>query len=62
MIGYFKSFDRNKTMSLTISDKKLLKKRIKIREKVSSLADKNLIGKLFMAIVIYTERKKIIRG
>ena len=34
MTGFFKIFDRNKTMSLKISDKKMLKKRIKIQEKL----------------------------
>lgn len=34
MTRYFKIFDRNKTMSLKISDKEMLKKRIKIQEKL----------------------------
>ena len=45
MTGYFKSFDRNKTMSLKINDKKMLKKRIKIRKNVSSLVDKKFDSK-----------------
>ena len=35
MIGYAKCFDSNETMCLKVSDKKLLKKHIKICEKIS---------------------------
>ena len=35
MIGYAKYFDSNKTMSFKVSDKKLLRKYIKIWEKLS---------------------------
>ena len=54
MTGFFKIFDRNKRMSLKISDKKMLKKRIKIQEKLVVWLIKNLIAKLYMAIVINT--------
>ena len=37
MIGYVKNFDSNKTMSIKISDNKLLNKYNKIWEKVSNL-------------------------
>ena len=37
MIGYVKHFDSNKTMSLKVSDNKLLKKCNKIWEKISNL-------------------------
>ena len=37
MIGYVKHFDRNKTMSFTVSAKKLLEKYTKIWERVSNL-------------------------
>ena len=37
MIGYVKHFDSNKTMSLKVSDNKLLKKYNKIWEKISNL-------------------------
>ena len=40
MIGYSKYFDNNKKMSCKVSDKKVLKKYTKIREKISSLIDK----------------------
>ena len=39
MIGYFKCFDSNKTMSFRVSDKKMLKNYIKILEKVNYLMD-----------------------
>ena len=42
MIGYAKYFDSNKTMSFTVSDKKLLKKYTKIWGKCSSLIGKEL--------------------
>ena len=48
MIGYVKQFDSNKTMSFKVSDNKLLKKYIKIWEKVSKLMN------LFMVIMIDT--------
>ena len=54
MIGYFKDFDSNKTMSFKVSDNKLLKKYTKIYERVSNLMDKNLIVKLFMVVMINT--------
>ena len=54
MIGYFKGFDSNKTMSFKVSDNKLLKKYTKIYERVSNLMDKNLIVKLFMVVMINT--------
>ena len=37
MTGYVKHFDSNKTMSFKVTDNKLLKKYIKIWERVSSL-------------------------
>ena len=37
MIGYAKCFDTNKTMSFKVTDNKLLKKYIKIWERVGSL-------------------------
>ena len=37
MIGYFKHFDSNKTMSFKVGDNKLLKKYNKIWEKISNL-------------------------
>ena len=37
MVGYVKHFDNNKTMSLKVSDNKLLKKHTKIWEKISNL-------------------------
>ena len=37
MTGYVKCFNSNKTMSFKVIDKKLLKKYIKIRERVTSL-------------------------
>ena len=39
MIVYVKRFDSNKTMSLNVSDNKLLKKYNKIWEKISNLLD-----------------------
>ena len=40
MIGYVKHFDSNKTMSFKVGDNKLLKKYIKIWEKISNLMNK----------------------
>ena len=40
MIGYAKYFDSNKAMYFKVSDKNLLKKYIKIWEKISSLINK----------------------
>ena len=37
IVGYVKHFDSNKTMSLKVSDNKLLKKYTKIWEKISNL-------------------------
>ena len=37
MIDYVKHFDNNKTVSLKVSDNKLLRKYSKLREKVSNL-------------------------
>ena len=48
MIGYVKCFDIAKTMSFKVSDKKLLKKYTKIREKIRSL-----IGKGFDSEPVY---------
>ena len=42
MTRYIKCFDSNKTMSFKVSDKKLLKKYIKIWGKISSLMEKEL--------------------
>ena len=53
MIGYAKYFDSNKTMSFTVSDKKLLKKYTKIWGKCSSL-----IGKEFDSEPVYGDNDK----
>ena len=37
MIGYIKHFDSNKTMSFKVTDNKLLKKYIRVWEKISNL-------------------------
>ena len=52
MIGYFEYFDSNKTMSFTVSDKKLSKRYIKIWG--NSIVRKKLDSETFMVIVIYT--------
>ena len=44
MIGYVKHFDSNKTMSLKVSDNKLLKKYNKIWEKVGNLLNIEFYG------------------
>ena len=56
MIGYFKRFDTNKTMSLKVSDKKLLKKYTKILGRVSSV-----IGKEFDCEPVYGDSNKYIK-
>ena len=50
MIGYFKCFQSNKTMSFKISDNKLMKKYNKIWEKLRNILNMNLIVILFLAI------------
>ena len=42
MIGYVKCFDSNKRMSFKVSNKKMIKKYIKIWEKISSLLNKEI--------------------
>ena len=54
IIGYAKYVHNNKTIFFKISDKKLLKKYMKICEKTGSLTKKILILSLFMVIVINT--------
>ena len=56
MIGYAKYFDNNKTMSCKVSDKKVLKKYTKIREKISSL-----IGKVFDSESVHGGNDKYIK-
>ena len=56
MIGYVKCFDSNKTMSFKVSDKKLLKKYIKIWEKISSL-----VGIKFDSEPFYGDNDKYIK-
>ena len=53
MIGYVKCFDSNNTMSFKVSDKKLLKKYIKIWEKSSSL-----VGRKFDSEPVYGDSDK----
>ena len=54
LIGYVRCLHSNKARSFKVSDKRLLKKCIKIWEKLNSLVGKNLIVNLFMVIVINT--------
>ena len=56
MIGYVKHFDSNKTMSFRVSDNKLLKKYIKIWEKIS-----NLLNIEFDSEPIYGDNDKYIK-
>ena len=56
MIGYVKHFDSNKTMSFEVSDNKLLKKYIKIWERVG-----NLIDKKFDSAPVYSDNDKYIK-
>ena len=56
MIGYAKYFDNNKTMSCKVSDKKVLKKYTKIREKICSL-----IGKVFDSEPVHGDNNKYIK-
>ena len=46
MIGYIKHFDSNKTMYFKVNDNRLLKKFIKIWEKVSTLMNVELDNEL----------------
>ena len=60
MIGYVKHFNNNnyenKRMSFKVSDKKLLKKYIKLWEKIS-----NLIGEEFDSETVYGDNSKYIK-
>ena len=56
MIRYAKCFDSNKAMSFKVIDKKLLKKYIKIWEKISIL-----IGKEFDGEPVYGHNNKYIK-
>ena len=56
MIGYVKYFDSNKTMSLKVSDNKILKKDKKIWEKVA-----NLLHIKFDSKPIYGDADKYIK-
>ena len=56
MIGYAKYFDNNKTMSCKVSDKKVLQKYTKIREKICSL-----IGKVFDSEPVHGDNNKYIK-
>ena len=56
MIGYVKQFDSNKTMSFKVTDNKLLKKYIKIWEKIS-----NLLNIEFDSKSIYGDNDKYIK-
>ena len=56
MIGYVRCFDSNRTISFKISDKKQLKKYIKIWEKISSL-----VGKEFDSKPVYGDSDKYIK-
>ena len=56
MIGYFKHFDSNKTMSFKASDSKLLKKYTKIWEKIS-----NLLSIKFDSEPVYGDNDKYIK-
>ena len=57
MVGYVKCFDSNKAMSFKVSDNKLLKKKIKILEKII-----NLINKKFDSEPIYSDDDKYIKA
>ena len=54
MVGYFKHFDSNKTLSFKFNDNKLLKKCTKIWEKVSNLLNIKFDSELFMVTMIST--------
>ena len=56
MIDYAKYFVSNKTMSCKFSDKKVLKKHTKIREKSSSL-----IGRVFDSEPVHGDNYKYIK-
>ena len=56
MIGYVRCFDSNRTISFKISDKKQLKKYIKIWEKISGL-----VGKEFDSKPVYGDSDKDIK-
>ena len=56
MIGYVRCFDSNTTISFKISDKKQLKKYIKIWEKISGL-----VGKEFDSKPVYGDSDKDIK-
>ena len=56
MIGYAKCFDSNKTMSLKVSDNKLLKKYTKILEKIS-----NLMTIKFDSELVYGDNAKYLK-
>ena len=47
MIGYVKYFDTNKTMSLEVGDKKLLKKYNKIWERIKNLMNIELVTLIY---------------
>ena len=53
MIGYVKHFDNDKTMSFKVIDKGLLKRYIKIWERIN-----NLIGKEFDSEPVHGHRDK----
>ena len=54
MVGYATYIDRNKTMSFKVSNKKLLKKSIKILERISSLMNMELDSELVYGIMVNT--------
>ena len=56
MIGYVKHFDNNKTMSFKVINKGLLKRYIKIWERIN-----NLIGKEFDSEPVYGHHDKYIK-
>ena len=58
MTGYVRKFECGTTISLKISDKKLLKKYNQIWKKVKSLLKINLTVNLFMGIMINTYEQK----
>ena len=58
MTVYGKKFNENATMSFRANNKQLLKTYEKMWEKVEKLMKKNFESKLFMVVVMNTEKQK----
>ena len=58
MTVYGKKFNENATMSFRANNKQLLKTYEKMWEKVEKLMKKNFESKLFMVVMMNTEKQK----